>query len=116
MGVNLGKAGHEGEERRDGADRAWPAEPVRDVLDLYRNHVMLSGFQIGQSNRRGVTIRNPRDGGEQERKLVEQYRAWSSVVGAEHPFTAKALDALASYYEADAKREDEQAERLDWET
>ncbi|HEY5105190.1 MAG TPA: helix-turn-helix transcriptional regulator [Caulobacteraceae bacterium] len=99
-----------------GADGAWPAERVRDVLDLYRNQVMLEGFQIGKSNRRGVTTRMPRDGGKQERALVEQYRRWSAVVGAEHPYTAKALDALAAHYEVDAQREDERAERIDWET
>jgi hypothetical protein len=99
-----------------GADGAWPAEPVRDILDLYRNRVMLAGFQIGKSNRRGITTRMPRDGGDQERTLVEQYRRWAAVVGAEHPYTAKALDALADHYEADARREDEQAERIDWET
>lgn len=99
-----------------GADGAWPAEPVREVLDLYRNSTMLEGFGIGKSNRRGVTTRMPRDGGQQERDLVAQYRAWSAVVGAEHPYTAKALDRLALRYEHDAQREDEQAARLDWET
>jgi hypothetical protein len=99
-----------------GADGAWPAEPVRDVLDLYRNPTMLDGFRIGKSNRRGVTTRMPRDGGRQERDLVAQYRAWSAVVGAEHPYTAKALDLLALSYEHDAQRVDEQAARLDWET
>jgi hypothetical protein len=99
-----------------GADGAWPAEPVRDVLDLYRNPTMLDGFRVGKSNRRGVTTRMPRDGGRQERDLVAQYRAWSPVVGAEHPYTAKALDLLALSYEHDAQRVDEQAARLDWET
>jgi hypothetical protein len=99
-----------------GADGAWPAEPVREVLDLYRNSTMLKGFCIGKSNRRGVTTRMPRDGGQQEQDLVAQYRAWSAVVGAEHPYTSKALDRLALSYEHDAEREDEQAARLDWET
>jgi hypothetical protein len=91
-----------------GGDGVWPAEPVRDALDLYRNPTMLDGFRIGKSNRRGVTSRMPRDGGRQERDLVAQYRAWSAAVGAGHPYTAKALDLLALSYEHDAQREDEQ--------
>jgi hypothetical protein len=99
-----------------GVDGAWPAEPVRDILDLYRNRTMLEGFRIGKSNRRGVTTRMPRDGGQKERDLAAQFRRWSGVVSAEHPYTATALDLLAESYERDAQREDEQAARIDWET
>ena len=98
-----------------GADGAWPAEPVRNVLDLHHNPTMLEGFHIGKVNRRGVTTRMPRDGGQQERDLAATFRAWSAVVSAEHPYTAKALDSLAADCERDAEREDEQAARLDWE-
>ncbi|AUA57472.1 Plasmid maintenance system antidote protein [Achromobacter spanius] len=98
-----------------GTDSNWPAEPVRDVLDLFRNKSMLNGFQIGKSNRRGVTTRMPRDGGDQERALSARYRAWSRAIGFEHPHTAKALDGLADRYEWDARRHDEDAERFDWE-
>jgi hypothetical protein len=77
-----------------GADGNWPAEPVREVLDLFRSKPMLDGFQTGKRNRRGVTTRAPRDGGEQERALSAQYRAWAKAVSFEHPHTAKALDGL----------------------
>lgn len=98
-----------------GVDGAWPAEPVREVLDLFHSKPMLDGFQVGKSNRRGVTSRMPRDGGEQERQLAAQYRAWAKVIGFEHPHTAKALGGLADRYDWDAQRHDEDAERLDWE-
>jgi hypothetical protein len=99
-----------------GADGNWPAEPVREVLDLFRSKPMLEGFQVGKRNRRGVTSRMPRDGGEQERALSAQYRAWAKAVSFEHPHTAKALDGIAEGYDWDTQRHDEDAERLDWET
>jgi DNA-binding XRE family transcriptional regulator len=99
-----------------GADGNWPAEPVREMLDLFRTKPLLDGFQVGKRNRRGVTVRNPRDGGEQERVLSAQYRAWAKAISFEYPHTAKALDGLADGYDRDALREDEDAERLDWRT
>jgi len=98
-----------------GVDGAWPAEPVRDALDLFRSKAMIEGFEVGKFNRRGVTMRMPRDGGTQERQEVAQYRAWAKAVSYEHPHTAKALDHLAEKYEREAQQHDEDAERLDWE-
>src|SRR5690606_29686313 len=97
-----------------GADGNWPAEPIRDALDLFRSNAMLQGFCLGKANRRGATIRSPDDGGEQERALAAQFRAWAKAVVFEHPRTAKALDELADRYDWDAKRQDEEAERRDW--
>lgn len=98
-----------------GADGNWPAEAVRDVVDLFRSKPMIEGFWIGRSNRRGVTTRMPRDGGNLERQEAEKYRNWAKAIAYEHPHTAKALDTLADSYEDQARRQDEDAERLDWE-
>jgi transcriptional regulator with XRE-family HTH domain len=98
-----------------GMDGAWPAEPVREVIDLFRSKPMIEGFRIGKSNRRGVTTRMPRDGGELERQEAAKYRAWAKVIAYDHPHTAKALDALADSYEREARRHDEDVEHLDWE-
>jgi transcriptional regulator with XRE-family HTH domain len=99
-----------------GADGNWPAEAVRDVIDLFRSKPMIEGFVIGKSNRRGVTRRTPRDGGNLERQEVGTYRNWAKAISFEHPHTAKALDHLADSYEDQARRHDEDAERLDWES
>jgi len=98
-----------------GADGAWPAEPVRDAIDLFRSKTMIEGFEIGKSNRRGVTTRMPRDGGTLERQEAAKYRTWAKAIGYENPHTAKALDHLAKQYDWEAQRHDEDAERLDWE-
>lgn len=98
-----------------GGDGIWPAEAVRDALDLFRNKAMLDGFWVGKRNRRGVTSRGPRDGGDLERQEATKYRKWAESISIEHPYTAKALNTLADSYEVEAKRHDESAERLDWE-
>jgi len=98
-----------------GADGNWPAEPVREVIDLFRSKPMIEGFRIGKSNRRGVTTRMPRDGGELERQEAAKYRVWAKAIAYEYPHTARALDVLAEEYDWQARREDERAERIDWE-
>ena len=82
-----------------GSDGNWPAEPVRDVIDLFRSKPMIAGFQIGKSNRRGVTTRMPGDGGELERQEAAKYRTWAKAIAYDHPHTAKALDTLADEYD-----------------
>jgi hypothetical protein len=98
-----------------GVDGNWPAEAVRHVIDLFRRKPMIKGFWIGKANRRGVTMRSPREGGTLERHEASQYRTWAKELAYEHPHTAKALETLADNYEDQARRHDEDAERLDWE-
>ena len=98
-----------------GSDGNWPIEQVREVLDLFRSKPMIKGFSIGKINRRGVTVRMPRDGGELERKEAAKYRTWARAIAYDHPYTAKALDILAEDYEREAGLHDDDAERLDWE-
>jgi hypothetical protein len=99
-----------------GSDGNWPAEAVREVIDLFRSKAMIEGFQIGTSNRRGVTTRMPGSGGELERQEAAKYRTWAKAIAYDHPHTAKALDTLAESYDWEARRHDEDAERLDWES
>lgn len=98
-----------------GEDGNWPAEAVRDAIDLFRSKPMIESFWIEKSNRRGVTTRMPNDGGNLERKEAAKYRKWAKAITYEHPHTAKTLDILADSYEEQARRRDEDAERFDWE-
>jgi transcriptional regulator with XRE-family HTH domain len=99
-----------------GADGAWPAEPVREALDRFQNDAIKSGFMVGKSNRRGVTTRMPRSGGQLERDEAARYRGWAAVIEFEHPYVAGILNEIAEQYDRDARRHDEDSERLDWET
>lgn len=97
-----------------GSDGNWPAEAVREVIDLFRSKAMIEGFHVGKSNRRGVTTRAPGDGGNLERGEAAKYRSWAKAISYEYPHTSKALDVLADHYEWQARHHDEDAERLDW--
>jgi hypothetical protein len=54
----------------EGADGNWPAEPVREALDLFSEQPMLEGLRVGKANRRGIKSRMPGDGGNLELILV----------------------------------------------
>jgi DNA-binding XRE family transcriptional regulator len=99
---------------KTGKDGHWPAEAVRDVIDLFHSKPMIDGFVVGKCKRRGTTVRDPGDGGDLERMEEETYRNWAKAIAYDHPHTAKALDALAQSYASEARREDESAERRDW--
>jgi hypothetical protein len=96
------------------AGESWPPEPVRDVIEVCRSRDLERGFQIGLHNRRGVTVRLPTDGGEQERELAAQYRADALACAFVWQRTQAMLERIAESYEHDATREDQGAERRDW--
>ena len=94
-----------------GEDGIWPCEPVRDLLDdLASPHIGI-GFTMGKNNLRGMTTRGVFDGGAQEKSLSDNYRQDAAKIGARWPFTARLLRQLATSYEVEARREDQQA---DW--
>ncbi|MBK9032172.1 MAG: XRE family transcriptional regulator [Myxococcales bacterium] len=99
-----------------GQDGNWPAEEVREMLELFPSESMRQGFVTGKGNRRGVTTRGLRDGGELEREEAARYQAWANAIRKAHRRTARVLDDLAARYTADAAHHDEQSERLDWES
>ena len=81
---------------------------------MARSAELEDGFVVGTRNRRGVTMRLPFDGGEQERGLAQRYRSWAKVCETEWPKTAAVLERIAESYEHEARREDVTAEQNDW--
>ena len=86
-----------------GADGNWPAEAVREVIDLFRSKPMIEGFWVGKRNRRGVTSRiramaaiSSGRGG--------QIPQMGQAISCRHLHTAKALDTLADSYQDEARR------------
>lgn len=92
-----------------GTDGAWPAEPVRDIIETVGSKSIETGIHVGVANDRGVTTRGVYDGGQQERELAGRYRAWAKQTADDWPRTSRVLRGLAESYECDAQREDERA-------
>jgi hypothetical protein len=95
---------------RDSEDR-WPAEPVRNLLELLQSETVEQGMRIQTYNNRGVTSRALDAGGEQERELAEMYQGWEKAFRNRWPRTAAVLRDLAVSYRRDAQRHDAEAEQ-----
>ena len=94
----------------NGADGAWPAEPVRDLVERLGSRELENGLHIGKVNARGVTSRGVYDGGTQERALAAEFRDWAATTAARWPRTSRLLRELAESYEREALREDMRAQ------
>jgi hypothetical protein len=94
------------------ADRLWPAEPVRDLVEDLGSPKFEQGLDTGRFNSRGMTFRSPADGGAQERELAAQHREWADRVSDRWPRTGALLRQIADNYEEWARREDDQSERF----
>lgn len=92
------------------ADGAWPAVPVRDLIEELASEDLERSIEREVYNSRGVTTRSPTAGGGQERELVAQYTDYARIVAARWPRTAAMLRSIADTYERDARREDTSAE------
>lgn len=93
-----------------GTDGIWPAEAVREVIDTLGSPRIDTGIHIGRSNRRGITSRDPFEGGDQERALEKQYRADADVIATRWPRTARVLRGIADSYRDEATAHDLEAE------
>lgn len=93
-----------------GQDGAWPAEPLRDLVEAIGSRELENGIALGKMNSGGVTWRGVYDGGQQERTLAKQYREWSKSTRASWPRTARILRDLADSFDRLARREDLEAE------
>ena len=86
----------------------WPCEPVRDVMEDIQSENISQGARNGLYNSRGVHWKG--EGGEDERKLAEQYRKWAQALQFSHPFVAGSLLMnMVKTYEHEANREDTEA-------
>jgi DNA-binding XRE family transcriptional regulator len=92
----------------------WPPEPIRDVIEQCRSRDLEQGFELGAFNRRGVSVRAPTDGGQQERDLAALYRSDAQACAFTWQRTSALLERLADMYTHDATREDQGAEQRDW--
>ena len=91
-------------------DGLWPAEPVRDLVEDLASPRLEEGLHTGKFNSRGITFRNPADGGAQERQLAAQHRGSADRVSDRWPRTGALLRRMADHYDEWARREDGQSE------
>ena len=80
---------------------------VGSVLEDLGTERLASGMMIGKQNARGPVWRGR--GGDQERKIAENYLEASAAVATEYPFTARLLNELARSYDRDAAWHDDRA-------
>lgn len=93
-------------------DGSWPPMGVRDLFEELQDEHVEDGFRIQILNSRGITSRAPGDGGGQERDLVSKYRSDAAKFNDDSPRTAQILRSVAASYDADARRNEEGAERF----
>ena len=87
----------------------WLPVCVLDYLDRPEHQGLRAKLSLGVQNARGVTTRNPYDGGPQERQLAERYRDLAARFGNSHPRLAETLVEVAEGYERDGRRHDGRA-------
>ena len=95
-----------------GPDGVWPDEQVRDLLEKLGNDNLEIGLMRGAIDARGEIVRDPYEGGKQERDLAERFLGWARRMEVDWPATSRLHRKLAKAYSRDAVREDERAERL----
>ncbi|WP_445971902.1 hypothetical protein [Clavibacter sp. CFBP 8619] len=90
----------------------WPPRPVATVIEDFATEAMLRGFSMGAYNKRGITSRGLEDGGKSERELAKRFRGWADALKFQSPKTARVLRELASGYEDEGRRRDDEAQRF----
>ncbi|HLE62164.1 MAG TPA: hypothetical protein VI750_03440, partial [Pyrinomonadaceae bacterium] len=92
------------------SDGVWPFAAARDILDRAEFEDVRRGFVVGVRNSRGSTSRAHDEGGDQERKLAENYRNHARTIRNSHPNLAAAIEKIAHSYVNDSLQEDMEAE------
>lgn len=110
--VGLVHFGHVLAKAPPDADGRWPSVVVRDLLEELHSEEVESGLATEILNSRGVTSRGLEDGGAREVELAQRYRRDADQLADEWPRAAALLRNVAKFYEVDARRNEESAERF----
>jgi hypothetical protein len=95
----------------DPNDSLWPHIELRKSLEDVKSKNIETGIELEQYNSRGVVQKEMFEGGTQERVLAQKWRENAENIGLSWPRTKAMLERIASSWEANAKWEDEQAEK-----
>lgn len=94
------------------ADGTWPGAVVRDLLEEVQLDHIETGLYLHIVNSRGLTSRDPEDGGDQELELAADYRSKAEALADIAPRVAGLFRKIAVSYESEARRNEEEAERI----
>lgn len=94
------------------SDGAWPAIPIRELIEEAASIHLDDGVVTGVRNSRGITSRELDEGGDQEYALADQYDAWAESTTHHWPRTASILRTIATQYRLEARTHDEEARRF----
>ncbi len=97
-------------------DGSWPCLAARELLESGLYPDLSSGLESAALNARGTVVREPFEGGKQEREIAERHTRLAERIQSEaSPRTAALLRKLAAFYSTRADREDaaSRAERLE---
>lgn len=92
-------------------DGLWPVRPIRELLEELHSDTIDNGLGIRLLNNRGATFRSLDEGGRMEWELAAKHRKQADELLPRWPRASRIHRGLAESYEADARREDAQAER-----
>lgn len=95
----------------DPDDSIWPHVELRELLETLQSERVENGIELEQVNSRGVVTKAVFEGGTQERQLAQKWRDMAEKLGFRWPRTRAMLERIASYWETDAKHEDDRAEK-----
>jgi hypothetical protein len=87
-------------------EEQWPPPYIRELIEDCQSDAMEKGLFVGVIEGRGMTVRSPYDGGEQELALADRLARWASAATST-PRTAEVLRRLVKNYRHDARHEDE---------
>lgn len=89
-----------------------PPQIICELIDGIDNKTLNSSYHARIYNRLGSTVRGPFDGGEIEWNKSKRFAVIAQELEVEYPVTSSIYRSLASDYELEAKRQDEEAEML----
>ena len=92
-------------------DGYWSSRAVCEGMEWLASEQVREGFVLDVYNSRGAEFRGR--GGDQERELAEQYRAYARRTAYEYPFTSSTLRRLADGYDIEARWWDTRKEVVD---
>jgi hypothetical protein len=92
----------------DPNDGAWPHRGVRGILEALDSEQIERGIVTERINMRGAHFKALYEGGEHERELAKQYRAWADTALA-WSRTAALLENIAEWWERDGDAADVRA-------